>query len=74
MFAKTAFVAAALEGLAHANSTPIFGTYPGYTVGKGASGISIELFFDYLCGDCMRENPIINDLLQQKWLDGTVED
>ena len=74
MFAKTAFVAAALESIALANRTPIYGTYPGYTVGKGKTGISIELFFDYLCSACQSENPIMNELLTQEWLGSTVED
>ena len=74
MLGKTIFAMAALEGLVQANSTPIYGTYPGYTVGKGATGISIELFFDYLCSACQAENPIINELRTHSWLGGTVED
>ena len=73
MFKSTALVAS-LTSLAVANSTPIYGTYPGYTVGKGKTGIVIELFFDYLCSACQSENPVIEKLLQHEWLDGTVED
>ena len=71
---KTTALLASLHGLVAANSTPIYGTYPGYSVGKGAVGIEIELFFDYLCSACQSENPIIESLLQEEWLDGTVED
>ena len=74
MLGKTIMAMAALEGLVQANSTPIFGTYPGYTVGKGATGITIEVFFDYLCSACQSENPVINKLLEHEWLDGTVKD
>ena len=45
-------VAAAAAACVSANSTPIFGSYPGWTEGAGAVGINIELFEDYLCGDC----------------------
>ena len=61
---KTTAALAALANFASANSTPIYGTYPGYTVGEGRTGISIELFFDYLCSACQSENPVIEDLLQ----------
>ena len=71
---KSAALVASLTSLAVANSTPIYGTYPGYTVGKGKTGIVIELFFDYLCSACQSENPVIEKLLQHEWLDGTVED
>ena len=56
---RNACLVAAMFGAATANNTPIYGTYPGYTVGKGAVGISIELFFDYLCSACQSENPVI---------------
>ena len=65
---------ALLAGLAQANTTPIYGTYPGYTNGKGATGIEIELFFDYLCSACQSENPVIEKLMTHEWLGGTVED
>ena len=71
---KGALSTAAIAGLASANSTPIYGSYPGYTVGSGATGITIELFFDYLCSACQSENPIIEEVLQHEWLGGTVED
>ena len=74
MFSKTAFVMASLESVALANRTPIYGSYPGYTNGKGGTGISIELFFDYLCSDCQNENPVINDLMKHEWLGSTVAD
>ena len=65
---------ALLAGLAQANTTPIYGTYPGYTNGNGATGIEIELFFDYLCSACQSENPVIEKLMTHEWLGGTVED
>ena len=71
---KIAALLASLHGLVEANSTPIYGTYPGYSVGQGAVGIEIELFFDYLCSACQSENPIMEEVLQQEWLGGTVED
>ena len=71
---KSVALAASLTSLACANSTPIYGYYPGYTVGKGKTGIVIELFFDYLCSACQSENPVIEKLLQHEWLGGTVED
>jgi len=71
---KASAMVAALIGCVNANSTPIYGTYPGYTVGSGATGITIELFMDYLCSACQSENPVINKLLEHEWLDGTVAD
>jgi len=75
---KSTVLLASLHGLAAArfgnNSVPIYGTYPGYSVGKGATGIEVELFFDYLCSACQSENPIMEEVLQQEWLGGTVED
>ena len=49
---------AAMATIASANSTPIFGTYPGWTEGTDHVGIQIELFEDYLCSDCKEFNPI----------------
>ena len=73
---KTALMVAALEALVEANSTPIYGTYPGYTAGKGTTGIEVDLFFDYLCSACQAENPVINELRTTEWkgMDGTYED
>ena len=71
---KTTAAMMALIGFANANSVPIYGSYPGYTVGNGKTGITIELFFDYLCSACQSENPIINAVLEKEWLGSTVED
>ena len=71
---KYAAILGALAGLSEANNTPIYGSYPGYTVGSGATGIEIEVFFDYLCSACQSENPVIEKLLQHEWLGGVVED
>jgi len=57
-----------------ANSVPVYGTYPGWTVGEGRTGISVEIFLDLLCSDCQGENPVWNELLATPWLDGTVAD
>ena len=65
---------AALAASAAANSTPIYGTYPGWTQGKDQVGIQIELFEDYLCSDCQAFNPIFEELMATEWLDGTVAD
>lgn len=56
------------------NSVPIFGTFPGYIEGSAASGITVNLIYDYLCSDCLAENPIIEELMQSAFLDGTVAD
>ena len=69
-FASLAATAAALAP----NSTPIYGTYPGWTQGKGADGITIELFEDFLCSDCLALNPVINELMTTEWQDGVVSD
>merc|ERR1719361_347221 len=29
---------------------------------------------DYLCSDCLAENPVLEDLMKESWLDGTVAD
>ena len=75
---KTTMAVAAMAALAcelvEANTTPIYGTYPGYTVGSGKTGITIDLFFDYLCSACQSENPVIEKLLQHEWLGSTVQD
>ena len=65
---------AAMATIASANSTPIFGTYPGWTEGTDHVGIQIELFEDYLCSDCKEFNPIFEEVLATEWLDGTVAD
>ena len=67
-------IAAGLAALTSANSTPIYGKYPGWTEGSDAKGIQVELYEDYLCGDCFRFNPIFEELLATEWLDGTVAD
>lgn len=67
-------IAAGLAALTSANSTPIYGKYPGWTEGSDAKGIQVELYEDYLCGDCYRFNPIFEELLATEWLDGTVAD
>ena len=71
---KSFFAAIGLAALTAANSIPIFGTYPGWIEGKDAKKIQIELFEDYLCYDCMQFNPVFEELLDTKWLDGTVRD
>ena len=56
------------------NSTPIYGTYPGWTEGKDASHIQIELFYDFLCSDCLAENPVVEKFMNTKYQDGVVSD
>ena len=60
--------------LAINNRVPIYGTYPGWVVGKGKTGITVEIVLDLMCSDCQGENPTWNQLLQTPWLDGTVAD
>lgn len=67
-------IAAGLAAIASANSTPIYGKYPGWTEGSDRLGIQLELFEDYLCGDCKAFNPVFEEVLATKWLDGTVKD
>ncbi len=71
IFATTMLSTAAL---AFSNSTPVYGTYPGWVNGKGRTGITVEIFLDLMCSDCQAENPVWNELLQTEWLDGTVRD
>ena len=68
------FIAATLAAVCSANSTPIFGTYPGWLEGTDKVGIQIELFEDYLCSDCKAFNPVFEEVLDTPWLDGTVRD
>jgi len=56
------------------NSTPIYGTYPGWIAGKGEGQIQIELFEDFLCSDCLALNPVIEQLMTTPWQDGVVSD
>ena len=49
---KGIIATAAIAAAASANSTPIYGFYPGWVEGDGAVHIQIELFEDYLCSDC----------------------
>ena len=50
------FVASALVSSTLAawqdNSVPVYGTYPGWVVGEGRTGISVEIFLDLMCSDC----------------------
>ena len=56
------------------NSVPIFGTFPGYIEGSAASGITVNLIYDYMCSDCLAENPVIEELMKAEFQDGTVSD
>ena len=62
---KSLFTSALLStaALAFSNSTPVYGTYPGWVVGKGRTGITVEIFLDLMCSDCQGENPTWNELL-----------
>ena len=71
---KTIIGSALVAAIASANSRPIYGTYPGYLEGSDNKQITIELFMDYLCSACYNENPIIEQVMQQEWLGGTVAD
>ena len=71
---KGGVFSAVMAAVASANSTPIFGKYPGWLEGTDRVGIQIELFEDYLCGDCFNFNPVFEELLATEWLDGTVQD
>ena len=71
---KTAALFACVQNAVQANNTPIYGSYPGYSVGAGAEKIELEIFMDYLCSACQSENPVIEKLLEHPWLGGTVAD
>ncbi len=66
--------ASLLTTLAAANSVPIYGTYPGWVVGEGRTGINVEIHLDLMCSDSAANNPIWNEVLATPWLDGTVAD
>ena len=71
------FNVAALSAVTYAysgNSTPIYGTYPGWLEGSNSKNIQIELFEDYLCSDCKALNPVFEEFLDTAFLDGTVRD
>ena len=67
-------IAASLAALASANSTPIYGRYPGWLEGSDKVSIQVELFEDYLCLLCYNFNPVFEALLATPWLNGTVQD
>ena len=71
---KSFLTVASMAALAMANSTPIFGKYPGWVEGSGKVGIQVQLFEDYLCSDCLAFNPVWEEVLATEWLDGTVKD
>ena len=71
---KTFAISAGLAAISVANSTPIFGSYPGWTQGSDDGHIQIELFEDYLCADCQALNPVFTELLDTEWLGKTVRD
>ena len=72
-FALASTLASAVAALTP-NSTPIYGTYPGWIEGSDKGRIQVELFYDFLCSDCLAENPVVEELMNTKWQDGTVSD
>ena len=34
---------------AFSNNVPVYGSYPGWVVGSGRTGISVEIYLDLLC-------------------------
>ena len=59
---------------AFSNSVPVYGSYPGWIVGSGRTGISVEIHLDLTCSDSKANNPIWSEVLATPWLDGTVAD
>lgn len=57
-----------------AAGAPIYGTYPGWVVGSGQAGITVEVAIDLLCTDCFANNDIWNQVLASPWLGSTVQD
>ena len=70
----TTFVTGAIAAVVAANNTPIYGSYPGWVEGGMKSGITVELFFDFMCSACLAENPVWEETLKQPWLGSTVAD
>ena len=50
------------------------GNHPGWVLGKGQTGIVVEIFFDFMCSASQAFNPVWEDTLAAQWLDGTVFD
>lgn len=67
-----AAVSMATASFALDNSVPVYGSYPGWTVGKGRTGISVEIYVDLLCSACAGNNDVWNEVLASDWLTGTV--
>ena len=65
---------AASAAATFSNSVPIYGSYPGWKVGSGKTGITLELHYDLLCSDSKALDPVIQSLLATDWLGSTVED
>ena len=67
-------IAAGLAALASANSTPIYGKYPGWIQGRNKLGIQVQLYEDYLCSDSKRFNAVFEEVLAAEWLGSAVYD
>jgi len=59
---------------AFSNSVPVYGQFPGWYVGKGEAGITVQIYIDLLCSDCASQYQTWNDVLEEPWMDGTVKD
>jgi hypothetical protein len=59
---KTLIAAVAAQS-ALANSVPIMGNHPGWVLGKGQTGIVVEIFFDFMCSASQAFNPVWEDTL-----------
>ena len=50
-----------------ANSVPINGRMPGWTVGVNTVDIEVEIFIDLLCEDSAHQNKILKQFLKTQW-------
>ena len=48
----------ALLAASVAGSAPVYGTYPGWVVGKHQANINVEIVIDFMCSDSAANNPI----------------
>ena len=56
------------------NSPPVFGYFPGWQVGGGESGITVNLVYDLLCSDSLTANDVWTQVLQEPFNGSTVEE
>ena len=72
---KYTFAATLAAVNAFSNSVPVFGRYPGWVEqNQGATGITIDMFYDLLCDDSNHQNAIFNELMDTEWMGAPVRE